>query len=162
MSTKKILFLGDSYQEDYKLISIKTSLDAHHVAYLVNKYFKVSFKRSNKDLQLKYNNQETASFTYFDFYDSHWDCQMFLVSNKCFTETLITKNDNFLFDHHSTQTFYLLKNLKHTDYLIKVEDEMNIFDSAKILEILHQIRGIQSASLIDQSLIENREYLIFK
>lgn len=157
-----MLFLDDSCDEDFKLISIKTSLNAHQVAYLINKHFKISFKRSYKDLQLKYNNRETASFAFFDFYDSHWDCQMFLVSNKCYTETLITKNDNFLFDHHSTQTFYLLKNLKHTDYLIKVEDEMNIFDSSKILEILHQIKGIQNASLIDHSLIENPEYLIFK
>ncbi|SDZ80909.1 hypothetical protein SAMN05421540_101383 [Psychroflexus halocasei] len=154
--------MDDSCNEDFKLISIQTSLEAHQVAYLINKYFKVSFKRSDKDLQLKYNEQERASFICFDFYDSHWDCQMFLVSNKCFIETLITKNDDFLFDHHSTQTFYLLKNLKHTDYLIKVEDEMNIFDSAKILKILHQINGIQSASLIDQSLIVNPEYLIFK
>lgn len=161
LSTKKMLFLDDTFHEDYKLIALRTNLEAYHLAYLINKYFEVSFKRADQDLEFTYQNQHTANFVFYEYFDFQWDCQMYLVANKCFTETLIAKSENILFDHHATQTLYLLKNLKHIDYLIKVEDEMNIFDSGKILKILQDIKGIQSVSQLDLSTIKNPEYLIF-
>lgn len=157
-----MLFLDHSDQEDFKLISVNTNLEAHQLAFSINKAFNISFKRSDKDLRLTYDDQQIADFIYFDYFDAKWDCQMYLVANKCITKTLISKNQKFLFDHHSTQTFYLLNNLKHIDYLIKIEDEMNIFDGAKILSTLRQINGVQNASEIDKAAIRNPEYLIFK
>lgn len=161
LSTKKMLFLDDTLQEDYKLIALRTNLEAYQLAYLINKYFEVSFKRADLDLEFSYGEQDTAHFIFYEYFDSQWDCQMYLVANKCFTETLIAKSENILFDHHATQTFYLLNDLKHIDYLIKVEDEMNIFDSGKILNILQEIKGVQSVSQLDLSAIKNPEYLIF-
>lgn len=161
LSTKKMLFLDDALQEDYKLIALRTNLDAYHLAYLINKYFEVSFRRADQDLEFTYDKQDTVHFIFYEYFDSQWDCQMYLVANKSYTETLIAKSENLLFDHHATQTLYLLNNLKHVDYLIKVEDEMNIFDSDKILKILQDIKGVQSVSQLDLSTIKNPEYLIF-
>lgn len=150
-------------EEDFKLIGIHTNLEAYKLAFMVNKYFSVSFKRSTQDVDKIYNDT-FAHFPLFHNYDKNWDCEMYLVANKFTSKVPHLKSSGSLFNNAevATQTFYLFDQLKHIDYFIKIEDDLNIFDSEHILQTINTIKQIKKAYLIDNHSIKNPEYLIFK
>lgn len=150
-------------EDDFKLIGIHTSLEAYKLAYLINKHFSISFKRATYDLDMTYKDS-FAHFPLFNYYDQNWDCDMYLIANKFSDDVPNLKSSGSLFDEAQTetQTFYLFSSMKHIDYFIKVEDELDIFDSQHILKTINSIDRIKKAYLINNKSIKNPEYLIFK
>lgn len=150
-------------EEEYILIGIHTSVEAYKLAYLINKHFNISFKRADFDVDVTYKHS-FAHFPLFNYYDQNWDCEIYLIANKFTSELPNLDSSGSLFEASikATQSFYLFESMKHIDYFIKVEDDLNIFDGQYILNTINNIAQIKKAYRLDQQLIKNPEYLIFK
>jgi hypothetical protein len=146
---------------DYKLIGIHSQLEPHKLAYLINSKLGISFKRMEKDLDLKLA-AKTVSFPIFEYFNQEWDTKSFLIINKVNEHYMDIPSSNLFAEEDLVQIEYLLKNHKRVDYLMKINDELDIFSSDIIIDKLTRINQISMAYAIESKAIKHPEHLILE
>ncbi|NEV94490.1 IPExxxVDY family protein [Psychroflexus sp. YR1-1] len=156
---KRRFSLSDFDIYDFKLIGIHSHQEPHKLAYLINSVLGTSFKRMENNLDLSVGGK-SVTFPIFDYFNKEWDTKSYLICNKVSLEQVFVTADN-LFDSEDLMTSeFLLKDYKRVDYLLKIDDELDIFNPELIIKKLITINQISMAYPIESHAIKHPEHLI--
>lgn len=146
--------LDDLYEEEYSLLAIHSSLDDYAVVYALNQHLKTRFKRLRTDLDLA----SGISFPIFEWRDEINDSYWTLISNHSLKEEA-SISDNLFQNEPSLMTHYLIPEHREVDYFLKLEGQIQNYDS-----LIRQISGIQkiiAAYAVDANKLKSKKNLIF-
>lgn len=149
--------LEDFSCADYHVFGIHSALEDYQLAYLLNSFLRVHFKRSSTDIDLKTKTTE-AFFPLYDFIDEHNDNIWYLISNVYKSNTKDHLNGLFA---ESESRSYLIPEKKKVDYFLKIEGEFTQNKIEKIKGVIHQIPGVITSYNIDTNTLKSKEFLIF-
>ena len=144
-------------EEDYNLIGIHTTLEDYKLAYLLNKEIKTNFSRSNFNLDFTQDNSK-VSYSIFNYTNSEYDFDWFLISNSYKDENSNVNND-FLFA--SEIKTYLIPEKRNIDFFIKIVGEPNPFYIKKIITKIKQIPQVITSYIVDYKPLKSKDFLIF-
>lgn len=156
---KRRLNLSDFDISGFKLIGIHSQQEPHKLAFLINSLLGTNFKRMENNLDLTVNGK-SISFPIFDDFNKEWDTKSYLISNKVnLKQELVAVNN--LFDTEDLVTSeFLLRDYKRVDYLLKIDDELNIFNTRLITNKLVKMHQVSMAYTIESNAIKHPEHLI--
>ncbi|MBP2831186.1 IPExxxVDY family protein [Aquimarina sp. U1-2] len=189
MAIQKLVL--ETFEDDsYELIAIHSSLPSYRLAFLLNKTLGISLFRKKKDIHFKYKDG-IANFPIYQ-YEDHLQYNTYaLVANKfrSMVETDIpslnrSKNSS---NHTSSQsvstitpsnkavsvglfaaqkdaytTKYLIPELKHVDYFLKITVESSTFLSKPKVSKILDISQVITAYTIDYSTLKSKNNLILE
>jgi len=158
---KKKLCLSNFSVCCYKLIGIHSQLEPHKIAYLINSKFDISFSRLENNLDFK-STAKIVSFPIFEYFNRDWDTKSFLIGNKVNDHYYGVPSNNLFTEEDLVKVKYLLKDYKRVDYLMKIDDELNIFNLQLIIGKLLSIKQISMAYIIESKKIKYPEHLILE
>ena len=105
----------DSVEDFY--IAIHTPLEAHQLAFYINKQNKILLERKKKDLK---NKKRQGVFPFFEWEDLLSDRRCQLISNKFIRESSNTYAKSYsLFQLPERNEVYLISDFKQVDFFIK-------------------------------------------
>lgn len=146
----------DFYEDNFDLIGINTSLPNYRLSYFINKFSHLYLERVNYNLTIN-NDIPDLSFVLYEFKDSVYQCEWFLIQNTC-----KVKSESFgIFREEQETKHYLIPEFKNIDYFIKVEGCTQEVLIQKQVQILNTIPLISTAYLMDKNKIKTKEVLIF-
>jgi hypothetical protein len=155
---KRRFSLSDFDICDFKLIGIHSQQEPHKIAYFINLALDTNFKRVENDLELLINGK-TVHFPVFEFFSQEWDTKSYLIGNKLDFEKSVQANSLFETEDYVSHEF-LLNDNKSIDYLLKIEDELDIFDPKLIIDKLIKTRQISMAYAVNTDALKHPEHLI--
>lgn len=133
------------YVFDFTLIGMVAPLKDYKLAWTLNK--RLQFNLSKKDdLQIDFNDGKVVSLSQF----------VFETENNKLT---LLRNKSFELDDNRNR--FLLPELSHMDYFLKIEGEGDSLDTDTILTSLREVEGIQLVQLIKTETLKSKENLIF-
>lgn len=144
---------------DFKLIGIHSQQEPHKLAYIINSILKANFKRMEIDLDLRVNGK-LIGFPVFDYYNEEWDAKSYLICNRVKTDQEFVIAENLFGADEFSTTEFLLKDYKRVDYLLKIEDELDIFDPKLVINKLDKAPQISMVYNIESSALKYPEHLI--
>jgi len=144
LNLKKTKLIVD-YDFDFTLLGMVAPLKDYKLAWTLNKRLQVNLVKKD-DLQIDFNDGKVVSLSQF----------VFETENNKLT---LLKNKSFETDDNRNR--FLLPELNHIDYLLKIEGEGDSFSSDKILSTLRIIEDIQLAQQIKIETLKSKENLIF-
>lgn len=156
---KRRFNLSDFEIYDFKLIGIHSQQEPHQLAYHINNVLETSFKRMQNDLELV-KNKNIINFSIFEYYNKNWDIKSFLISNKVKIEQELATSDNLFSVEDLVTSEFLLNDYKYVDYLLKIDDELDIFNPKLILDKLTKMPQISMAYSIEANALKHPEHLI--
>lgn len=151
------LTIDDFYSNDFELIAIHTTIEDYKLAYLINRILELSLSKNQKDICIQSNN-ETGFFSWFYFDDDKHDLIWNLVANK----TVVAKSNTSigLFDEDNV-TFHLIPELKKADYLLKIENLDDHFNTQLVVNKIIEINQVSTCYIADVDAIKSINNLIF-
>jgi hypothetical protein len=155
------LILDDVFDESvFTLIAIHCTIEDYRLAYLLNKSLSINLVRKRFDLDF---NQGKSAYSIYKWEDQKQLLTWNLVSNICKTNDYIKINSGLLFEttQNITKTFNLLPELKNVNYLLKIDDELNVKKEKHIINTILSIPQIATAYTVDQSQLKSKDNLIF-
>jgi hypothetical protein len=155
------LILDDVFDESvFTLIAIHCTIEDYRLAYLLNKFLRINLCRKRFDLDFK---NGKSAYSIYNWEDKKRLIDWNLVSNICKTNDYAKINSGLLFETSQsiTKTYNLLPELKTVNYLLKIDDELNIVKEKYIINTILSIPQIATAYTIDQSQLKSKDNLIF-
>lgn len=158
MAKQKTLLMNEFEISNFKLIGIHANLEAYKLAFLINKHLRINFERMNNDLDFKFGDIK-ANFPIFHYYDKTWDVKSYLISNIFKYE--ISENVSGLFSTYREEHIkYLIPEYPKVDFLMKINDDLDIFDIKITIDDLLNIKQISTVFPIEQNKLKHPENLI--
>lgn len=153
----------DMDDEPFVLIGLHSTIEPYRMAYFINKYLKVSFKRLVKDQDVTLKGYE-ARFPVYHYKDEEENASFYLVPNHCKAQVKSTSSAGGLFqvDHMEQIKTTLIKEYRTVDYFLKIEKDPILFPLRKMLSKLNEIPPVISVYPTDTAVIKNKDYLIFE
>jgi hypothetical protein len=151
------LGIEDFCEEEYALIGIHTTLEDYKLAYLLNQYLKISFKKANFNLDFE-NKNNNASFSIFEYTNLQYDFDWFLISNSIKEDKATISNGLPLFTETKT---YLIPEKKNIDFFIKISGDV---EPEFVTETIQKIKGVNqiiTSYQIDKNSLKSKDFLIF-
>ena len=155
------LILDDVFDESvFTLIAIHCNIEDYRLAYLLNKFLHINLCRKRFDLDFK---NGKSAYSIFNWEDKKQLIDWNLVSNICKTNDYTQVNSGLLFEttQSITKTYHLLPELKTVNYLLKIDDELNLVKEKYIINTILSIPQIATAYTIDQNQLKSKDNLIF-
>ncbi|WP_179337378.1 IPExxxVDY family protein [Winogradskyella ludwigii] len=154
------LLVDDFDDDSYKLIAIHTRLEDYRLAYLLNKYLGLKFKRKDHDIDFKYLE---SSYSIFEWDNESEYVLWNLISNVCKKEqdSLYSTGTLFSDNQKVLTTFNLISEYKNVDYFLKISEEIQNVDEKLILNKLKAIPQIITSYTVDPLKIKSKDHLIF-
>lgn len=152
------LKIDELLHDDYHLIGIHTALEDYRLAFLLNAFLGLKFKRAPYDLDFE-RKLSKASYSVYEYISEKLDYDWFLISN-VFKSTKTTHNSG-LFNESDTRTF-LVPEKKRVDYFLKIEGDVSYDVIAHCLEVLNKaMPQIITSYTIEINTLKSKEFLIF-
>lgn len=153
----------DMEEEPFALVGIHSTVEPYRIAFLINKYLKLSFKRELRDQDLNMTNY-VAQFPVYYFKDEEQNAKIYLVANHCRAELKSISSTGGLFDDGQTTMVKstLINEYRKVDYLLKIEKDAEQYPIKNLLNKLIEIPQVISVYEIDSMSIKNTENLIFE
>lgn len=156
------LVLDEVFEQPYKLIAIHSSVEEFKLAYLLNKHLNLKLARSPKDIDL-HEGSENVFFPHFLYEDQKNYCTYHLVSNVSTQEGKSGSGGDSLFGEQlAVRKSYLLPEFKQVDFLIKIEDELDMVSEKILISRIMEIPQISTAYAIEFHQIKSKENLIIE
>ena len=155
------LILDDVFDESvFTLIAIHCTIEDYRLAYLLNKFLRINLCRKRFDLDFK---NGKSAYSIYNWEDKKQLIDWNLVSNMCKTNDYTQINSGLLFEttQSITKTYNLLPELKTVNYLLKIDDELNIVKEKYIINTILSIPQIATAYTVNQSQLKSKDNLIF-
>ncbi len=157
---KKTTLLDEVGMDDLSIIGVYSSYENYRLAFLLNLYLGWQFERLPLDLDIKYKD----TFVQFPMYKSKYhngEVDVFLIANRV-TKQEDKRISTGLFDKQveRSRVYKLLPELKHLDYLIKIENEQNIISLDELVKKINQADLDASALIIPNKQIKSKGHLI--
>ncbi|PQJ75581.1 IPExxxVDY family protein [Polaribacter gangjinensis] len=148
----------DSYFEDeYSLIGIHTTLEDYKLAYLLNKNLSTNFYKLKKELVIE-NNQNKAFFSIFNYQNTTYEYDWYLIANSSKTENSTSENQLLLTTETKT---YLIPEKKNVDFFIKISGEVEPSFISKTIKKIKTIEQVITSYSIDTDSLKSKDFLIF-
>ena len=151
------LELDDFSDDNYTLIGIHSTLDEYKLDYLLNQKLATRFIRAGYNLDFE-NKNNNASFSIYEFINTKFSHNWFLISNQ-FTNN-IAGVSNGLFQTNEITT-YLIPEKKKVDYFLKLEGDFEADYIVKTVEHINNIHQVITSYTIDPNILKSKEFLIF-
>ncbi len=151
------LDLEDFCEEEYSLIGIHTTLEDYKLAYLLNKQLKTSFKKANFNLDFE-NKKNNASFSIFEYTNTKYDFELFLISNSIKEEKKSTLSGLPLFTETKT---YLIPEKKNIDFFIKISGDIQYEFITEAIKKIKEVNQVITSYQIDKNTLKSKDSLIF-
>ncbi len=151
------LGLEDFCEEEYSLIGIHTALEDFKLAYLLNKNLNTSFYKSKEDLKFE-NQQKNASFSIFNYSNTEYDFDWFLIANSSKRENQTESNELLLI---SETKAYLIPEKKKVDFFIKISGDLSFSFLSETVDKIKKIDQIITSYSIDKNTLKSKDFLIF-
>ena len=155
------LILDDVFDESvFTLIAIHCTIEDYRLVYLLNKFLRINLCRKRFDLDFK---NGKSAYSIYHWEDKKQLIDWNLVSNICKINDYTQSNSGLLFEttQSITKTYNLLPELKTVNYLLKIDDELNLVKEKYIINTLLSVPQIATAYTIDQSQLKSKDNLIF-
>lgn len=151
------LCLEDFCQEEYSLIGIHTTLEDYKLAYLLNQQLKISFRKSDFNLDFE-NKKNNASFSIYEYTSVEYDFDWFLISNSIKEENGTISNGLPLYTETKT---YLIPEKKNIDFFIKISGDIDYKFFTKTIQKIKEVNQIITSYQIDKNSLKSKDFLIF-
>ena len=151
------LGLEDFCEEEYSLIGIHTALEDFKLAYLLNKNLNTSFYKSKEDLKFE-NQQKNASFSIFNYSNTEYDFDWFLIANSSKRENQTESNELLLISETKT---YLIPEKKKVDFFIKISGDLSFSFLSETVDKIKKIDQVITSYSIDKKTLKSKDFLIF-
>ncbi|MCI2229998.1 IPExxxVDY family protein [Polaribacter sp. MSW13] len=151
------LGLDDFCQEEYSLIGIHTTLEDYRLAYLLNKNLNTSFYKSKENLEFE-NFENKASFSVFNYSNTEYDFDWFLIANSFKREYQTTSNELLLTSEIKT---YLIPEKKKIDFFIKISGDVSHSFVVETIEKIKKIDQVITSYYVDKQTLKSKDFLIF-
>ena len=146
---------GDFYEDSYTLIALHSSMKDYTMAYAINLFLKLNFKRASEDLDIS----NLVSFPIFEWKDDANDRFWRLITNNSLHEENLAQKNLFKNDFSYT-SHHLLPEYATVDYLLKIDyEEDNIEED--IIKTLLTIPKVMTAYRIKTNTLKSKNNLIF-
>ncbi|WBX71426.1 IPExxxVDY family protein [Tenacibaculum retecalamus] len=155
--TSYTLNINEFATNDYALIGIHTVLDECKLAYLLNKYLHVKFRKANYDLDFTQKNHQSF-YSVYEYVDITLDCDWFLITNvyKSTRKTVSTS----LFNESDSIT-RLVPEKKKVDFFLKITGDFNFEYIVKTIEKINKIPQIITSYEVEVESLKSKDFLIF-
>lgn len=158
---KNILLIEDFTDCGFLLLGITASVEMYRLAYFINKQLNVRFELKDKDIDFLYNDCE-AKFPLYHYYSADLQSNFFLVANKCKVELNNTLSSGNLFSETiTTKAKILLPELKHADFLLKIEEDSDLVNFKQLRNEINKIKQVSSTFTVDNEKLKSPQNLIF-
>jgi hypothetical protein len=150
--------------DPFLLIGIHSTVEPYRIAFLINKFLKISFKRELRDQDVNMEDY-IAQYPVFHFQDKENNVSLYLAANHCKAQHIgISSSGGSLFENNEPTEIKttLIKEYRRVDYLIKIEKDVEHYPLEKMLTELIKIPQVISVYEIDSLSIKNKDYLIFE
>lgn len=153
----------DVDDEPFVLIGIHSTSEPYRMAFLMNKFLKVSFKRQERDQDIMLQNY-VARFPVYFYRDEDQNASLYLIPNHCRAQIKSISSAGGLFATHQIEEIKttLIKEYRTIDFFLKIEKEPEQFPIKKLLHELNEIPQVISVYQTDTTSIKNTDYLIFE
>jgi hypothetical protein len=151
------LGLDSCFEDEYSLIGIHTTLEDYKLAYLLNKNLSTNFFKLKKELIIE-NQQSKASFSIFNYENTQYEYDWFLIANSSKTENSTAENQLLLTTETKT---YLIPEKKKVDFFIKISGEIEPSFISKTIKKIKTIEQVITSYSIDKNSLKSRDFLIF-
>ena len=157
---KKTTLLDEVAMDDFSIIGVYSSYENYRLAFLLNLFLGWQFERLPLDLDIKFRD----TFVQFPMFKSKYydgEVDVFLIANRV-TKDEDKRISSGLFDHQveSSRVYKLLPELKHLDYLIKIENDQNSIVLEDLVKRINQADLDASALIIPNKQIKSKGHLI--
>lgn len=149
------LHIDDFSNDEYQLIGIHTSIENYQLAFLINQYLQVKFKRADYNLDFD-TKKYSSSYAVYEYTDKKYHCNWFLIENKCSVKTESTG----LFGE-SEKVHYLIPEEKKVDYFLKLEGDFEDEYLKKCIYNINNVPQIITSYTIQTNKLKSKEHLIF-
>lgn len=159
----KLILDADFLEETYTLIAIHSGVEAYKLAYLLNERLNFRLKRRRTDLDLNVKKQ-TLRFPIFDFEEVKTDTVYYLAVNSSTVSIPSPVAGKDLFSESEPmafQTHYLLPEFKKTEYLLKIEPDLNPEQKTAVIAEINRIEEVLTAYEIIPGQIRSKNNIIF-
>ncbi len=145
---------AELYEDSFKLVAIHSSLNAHSMAYYMNKAANLRLKRALYDLDVN-----SFSFPFFEWEDHLNENNWVLICN---TVKKIQRNESIglFFGNDSERTHYLVQERKEVDYFLKIEADQESHIET-IINTIKSIPSVVTAYGVDLNQLKSKRNLIF-
>lgn len=153
--------LNFTLEEEFLLIAIHSNIEAHTLAFLINKFLNISLKRKRHDLDF-IKRDTHITYPIFEYIDTNSETIYYLIANKCKTQTEKVTSVGSLFASETEEKIhYLVPEYKQTDFLLKVVFDDCVISDQKALAELSRIPKISTYYEIDQNKLKSKQNLNF-
>jgi len=153
----------DVDDEPFLLIGIHSTSEPYRMAYLINKYLKVSFKRQAIDQDINVQGF-VARFQVYHYRNEDQNASLYLLPNHSRAQIKSVSSAGSLFAINQTEEIKttLVREYRKVDFFLKIEKEPDQFPVKKLLNELNEIPQVISVYPVDITIIKNTDYLIFE
>jgi len=154
------LLLDDIEDVSYSLLAIHCTMEDFRVAYLLNKYLKISLKRREEDLDFAF---KKASFSLFEWKDEEKMITWNFISNVCKVEEdgILNTESLFKVPNKIIRTHNLIPEYKRVNYFLKIFNDGNFINEKSIIANIQKIPHIVTVYSLDASRLKSKDNLIF-
>lgn len=155
------LTLDDSFEENYKLIAIHSSLEAYKLAFFINQQLEIQLKREEVDVDFTHENT-IGFYPLYYHYCQDLGCDYNLVANKCRANSVEFQSNSGLFPKSgNTELTYLVPEYKWVDYFLKIDDFSKLVPMQEQVEKVNKIKQVVTAYEVVTSTLKSKQNLIF-
>lgn len=123
----------------------------------MNKNLNTSFYKSKEDLKFE-NQQKNASFSIFNYSNTEYDFDWFLIANSSKRENQTESNELLLI---SETKAYLIPEKKKVDFFIKISGDLSFSFLSETVDKIKKIDQIITSYSIDKKTLKSKDFLIF-
>ncbi|HFS67083.1 MAG TPA: IPExxxVDY family protein [Flavobacteriia bacterium] len=151
------LKLDFTYDYDFFLISIHSTLEDYLFAFHLNHTFNLQLRKNKQQLNFE---KKKGSFSIYDCDNQANFTFWSLISNKQITEENMEDSLFSLFDS-VYNTYTLLKEKKEVDYFLKIEGDFTKQEKKEIITKINKIQGVLACSETDPKSLKLINNLIY-
>lgn len=151
------LELDDFSDDNYTLIGIHSTLEEYKLAYVLNQKLGTGFVKSDKTLDFK-NKKNNASFPIYEFKNTAYNHDWFLISNQFTNDEEVTSTGLF---QSNEITMYLIPEKKKVDYFLKLLGDFDLEYIVRTVDQINKMNQVITSYTIDPNILKSKEFLIF-
>ena len=155
------LEIDDFEDSDFTLISIYTSLSDYKLAYLLNSYLNITFRKSKYPLVVE-DGIHKASFSVYSYEDDKKDTVWYLIENIYHGVSNIPIENGLFGSINETvnRTSYLIPEKKKTDFLVKIEGDYDSYLVHEAIRKINKMEQVMTSYKIDITTLKSKDFLI--
>lgn len=153
----------EDVEEDYHLLALHSSLEEYKIAFLLNKCLQLGLQRASVDLDFNHGEIE-AQYPLYTFKQPDKYRAYHLIKNKYKGDVkkVISSGSLFIEEEVSPQITHLIPEFRDVDYLLKIEEDLEVHEVNALVGKLVSIPNIITAYAVDVDQLKSKNNLILE